>query len=57
MKNTENALVILAGGKGSRFGKKLPKQFTQINGQNLIQFFLNRIDTKNFNIIVILIIY
>ena len=53
MKNTENALVILAGGKGSRFGKKLPKQFTQINGQNLIQFFLNRIDTKNFNIIVI----
>ena len=53
MKNTENALVILAGGTGSRFGKKLPKQFTQINGQNLIQFFLNRIDTKNFNIIVI----
>ena len=32
MKKTENALVILAGGKGSRFGKKLPKQFTQING-------------------------
>ena len=53
MKNTENALVILAGGTGLRFGKKLPKQFTQINGQNLIQFFLNRIDTKNFKIIVI----
>lgn len=53
MKNTKNALVILAGGTGSRFGKKLPKQFTQINGQNLIQFFLNRIDTKNFDIIVI----
>ena len=53
MKNTENALVILAGGNGSRFGKKLPKQFTQINGENLIHFFLKRIDTNNFDKIVI----
>ena len=40
MKNIENALVILAGGNGSRFGKKTPKQFNQINGENLIHFFL-----------------
>ena len=53
MKNTENALVILAGGNGSRYGKKLPKQFTQINGENLIHFFLKRIDTNNFDKIVI----
>ena len=53
MKNTENALVILAGGNGSRFRKKLPKQFTQINGENLIEFFLKRIDTNNFDKIVI----
>ena len=53
MKNTENALVILAGGKGTRFGKKLPKQFTQINGENLIHFFLKRIDVNNFDKIVI----
>ena len=53
MKNIENALVILAGGNGSRFGKKLPKQFTQINGENLIHFFLKRIDVNNFDIIVI----
>ena len=53
MKNTENALVILAGGNGSRFGKKLPKQFTQINGENLIHFFLKRIDVNNFDRIVI----
>jgi len=53
MKKTENALVILAGGIGSRFGKKLPKQFTQINGENLIHFFLKRIDTNNFDKIVI----
>ena len=31
MKKIENALVILAGGIGTRFGKQLPKQFTQIN--------------------------
>ena len=53
MKNTKNALVILAGGNGSRFKKKLPKQFMQINGENLIHFFLKRIDTNNFDIIVI----
>ena len=53
MKNTENALVILAGGNGSRFKKKLPKQFTQINGENLIHFFLKRIDINNFDKIVI----
>ena len=53
MKNIENALVILAGGNGSRFRKKIPKQFTQINGENLIHFFLKRIDTHNFDKIVI----
>jgi len=53
MKKTQNALVILAGGVSSRFGKKIPKQFTKINGENLIQFFLKRIDTNNFGIIVI----
>ena len=53
MKKIENALVILAGGMGTRFGKKLPKQFTQINGGNLIHFFLNHLDTNNFDKIVI----
>ena len=53
MKKTENALVILAGGVGTRFGKRIPKQFNEINGENLIQFFLNRIDVNNFDIILI----
>ena len=53
MKKIKNALVILAGGNGSRFGKKLPKQFPQINGENLIHFFLKRIDINNFDKIVI----
>ncbi len=55
MKKTKNALVILAGGTSKRFNKKLPKQFHDINGTNLIDFFLNRIDTANFDIILIVI--
>ncbi len=55
MKKTKNALVILAGGTGKRFNKKLPKQFNEINGINLIDFFLNRLDTNNFDIILIVI--
>ena len=53
MKKIKNALVILAGGIGSRFSKKIPKQFIEINGENLIQFFLKRIDSSNFDIILI----
>ena len=53
MKNSKNALVILAGGYGKRFKKKLPKQFNKNNGENLIDFFLNRIDTNIFDIILI----
>ena len=53
MKKSKNALVILAGGYGKRFKKKLPKQFNEINGENLIDFFLNRIDTNIFDIILI----
>ena len=55
MKKTKNALVILAGGTGERFNKKLPKQFNEINGTNLIDFFLNRVDTNNFDIILVVI--
>ena len=53
MKKSKNALVILAGGDGKRFNKRLPKQFNEINGENLIEFFLNRIDTNIFDIILI----
>jgi 2-C-methyl-D-erythritol 4-phosphate cytidylyltransferase / 2-C-methyl-D-erythritol 2,4-cyclodiphosphate synthase len=55
MKKTKNALVILAGGIGERFNKKQPKQFYEINGKNLIDFFLNRIDTNNFDKILIVL--
>ena len=43
MKNSKNALVILAGGYGKRFKKKLPKQFNEINGENLIDFLSNTV--------------
>tara|TARA_Y100001970_G_scaffold266340_1_gene354885 strand:+ start:828 stop:1967 length:1140 start_codon:yes stop_codon:yes gene_type:complete len=49
----KNALVILAGGKGKRFGGKIPKQFID-NGQgNFIEFMLKNININNFSHIVI----
>ena len=49
----KNALVILAGGLGSRFGDKIPKQFIKINNYNFIEYFLNNINIDYFDIIVI----
>ena len=49
----ENALVILAGGKGERFGKKLPKQFYKIGNQTILDIFISILDTKSFKYIVI----
>ena len=34
MKIMKNALLLLAGGKGKRYGGGLPKQYRQINNQN-----------------------
>ena len=55
MKKIKNALVILAGGIGTRFGDKVPKQFTEINGKNLLHFFLKHIDTNNLDLVLIVI--
>ena len=49
----KNALVILAGGKGTRFGGNLPKQFQNYNNINIIEHFISNIDISNFEIIVI----
>ena len=32
----KNALILLAGGSGKRFDKKIPKQFKQIGNSNFI---------------------
>ena len=48
----KNALVILAGGKGRRFGKKTPKQFYSFGNSTIINTFFDNLDTKNFDIIV-----
>ena len=51
-----NALVILAGGSGKRFkSQNIPKQFLKIDNLNLIEYFLNYLDTNIFDIIQIVV--
>ena len=40
----KNALVILAGGKGKRFGQKIPKQFLKIGNTNFLNYFISNLD-------------
>ena len=51
----KNALVILAGGKGKRFGHIIPKQFYKIGQKTIIEIFLSNLDTEPFQHIVICI--
>ena len=44
----KNALVILAGGKGTRIGGGIPKQFRKFDQQNFIEYLLNNISINNF---------
>ena len=36
-----NSAVIVAGGLGTRFGNKIPKQFVKINNQEILSFSVN----------------
>ncbi len=49
----KNALVILAGGKGSRFGQKIPKQFYEIEGNPIINLLLTNLDITPFQFVII----
>ena len=51
----KNALIILAGGKGNRFSQKTPKQFYNSKNGNFLNIFLNNLDTKQIDIIIICI--
>ena len=55
----QNALIILAGGSGQRLIKstKIPKQYIKIGSTNIIEFFLDNLDIKIFDIIVIVCNY
>ena len=46
----KNALVILAGGKGKRFGHKIPKQFLKIGNTNFLNYFVSILDLSNNSI-------
>ena len=49
----KNALVILAGGKGTRFHHKIPKQFHKLGSKTMINKILSNIDSELFNWIVL----
>jgi len=49
----KNALILLAGGVGGRLTSKDPKQFLKIGSTNLIEYFLNNLDSRLFDIIII----
>ena len=49
----KNALVILAGGKGKRFGQKSPKQFFKLGNTNILNIFLKNLEINLFNYVVI----
>jgi len=51
MKFMKNALVILAGGKGKRFGQKTPKQFYKIGNNTIISSNLENLDIKIISLI------
>jgi len=41
MSSKMNIAVIVAGGTGSRFGEKNPKQFFKVNGKQIIEYSIN----------------
>ena len=53
MKLMKNALVILAGGKGDRFGGNIPKQFIKYGHYHFIDYILSNKYIEKFDIIVI----
>jgi 2-C-methyl-D-erythritol 4-phosphate cytidylyltransferase len=54
--NNSNILVVLAGGSGVRFHSDKPKQYTVINGKELLQYSLDEMkkSTSTDRIIVVL---
>ena len=54
----KNALILLAGGKGKRFTitkNTKPKQFVKVGNNNFIEYFLENLDEKIFDIIQIVV--
>ena len=49
----KNALVILAGGKGKRFGQKTPKQFYKIGNKSILDIFFSNLKSSQFEVIIL----
>lgn len=54
--NNTNILVILAGGSGSRYKSKTPKQYTMINGKELLEYSIDEMkQAKNVDRMVVVL--
>lgn len=42
------SIIILAGGRGTRFGSDLPKQFLDLNGKSVISYSIDFFQSLNF---------
>ena len=49
MKLMKNALVILAGGKGSRMGSITPKQFNYYGKHSFVEYLLNNASVEKYD--------
>lgn len=47
------SLILLAGGKGERFGATIPKQFMSLNGKKVIQYSLDVIEPLVDEVIIV----
>lgn len=54
--NNQNMLVILSGGAGIRYGRNIPKQYTLLNGKELISYSIDEMlkSTEKDKLILVL---
>lgn len=54
--NSREYAVIVAGGKGRRFGSNVPKQFVELNGKPVLMHTIDAFDQYNQSIAIILVL-
>jgi 2-C-methyl-D-erythritol 4-phosphate cytidylyltransferase len=56
MQNTDNAVIIVSGGSGSRMQNELPKQYLKIKGKPILAWTIEKFLHFDQNILIILVL-